>query len=232
MAVNAYILKAGVVKPEGSLLDMIDEVSRFYEKVKTGGDWDWKNNIFSDEPCLELYGKRVSNDVPGNINYGFTGMAIGDELNALSFGIDPELLLLGLAGYAHVKPDLSKSDIVDLLTSPNRDIMLVYLSAADDDLDQNAVQVGIDYFNSGGSLRTRILNAQLRAPGGSRLLGEKEPPFIQSQPMLMWVTGTAGFLLVGLAMAVILHRRNRSIKENADKDKTAESDIELDHDSD
>jgi len=226
MPANAYILKSGVVKPEGSLLDMIDEVSRFFEKVKTGGDWDWKSNIFSDSPCLKLYGKKVSNDVPGNLNYGFTGMAIADELNSLSFGIDPELLLKGLAGYAHVKKDLSKGDIVDLLTSPNRNIMLVYLSAADDDKDQNAIQVGIDYFNNGGSLRTRILNANLRAPNGSRLLRTPEDPFVASRKSSASVTSTAGILLMGLvAVVVALYRRSRDTKEMED----AESDIELDH---
>lgn len=63
-------------KPAGPL--------NFYNKVKPGGDWDFKNDPKSQfyvgkkgeenyKPFFVFEGKIVRNDFPGNFNYGYTG---------------------------------------------------------------------------------------------------------------------------------------------------------------
>ncbi len=138
----------------------------FYDKVKTGGEWDYKNDVLQPYASsgILLYGKRYANDVPGNINFGFVGITLEKEFELATFGVDAELLIKGLAGYAHANDNANKEDFAAILLRPDRVDELKRLSTLDDPLDQNAIQAGFDYLKHGGNLQDHIHNADLRQP--------------------------------------------------------------------
>jgi hypothetical protein len=98
--------------------------------VKTGGDWDYKQSIFSFSRSryYRYNGQIVPFDAPGNINYGYTGSAMGFSLSLLQAG----------AGFAQIQAGTAHS--------------YDFRSYFDDPFDQSFVGLGANrYLRERGS---------------------------------------------------------------------------------
>ncbi|MBN1991091.1 MAG: hypothetical protein JW953_00190 [Anaerolineae bacterium] len=111
----------------------------FYQQVKTGGSWDYKNNTLKQyaDTGIILCGKVCANDVPGNIVYGYMGLFVGLW----------ESILADAAGYVHIKPYVTQEDMLKLVQLNLE--MPWYTSFLDDPLDQNAIKIGFKLFRKG-----------------------------------------------------------------------------------
>ena len=105
--------------------------SWFYEKVRNGGDWDYKK-----------HGSRYQSF--GNFNYGASGAAFGFS----------EDTLLRMAGWAQVKAGTSRSDWGE---APSK--WEAYFGVGgrapfgDDPIDRKWILHGIEYYRNQGSAR-------------------------------------------------------------------------------
>ncbi|MCI0732055.1 MAG: polymorphic toxin type 44 domain-containing protein [Chloroflexi bacterium] len=166
---NLYISEKTSLGSDGSLIDAASQLMFFYENVRTGGDWDYKNNLLQkfNESGIVLSGDVYANDVPGNIMYGFMGASLADEIELATLGLNAEDVLLGLAGYVQVNPNATQSDIAGLLLNLDRERLLVYSQALDDPLDRNAILVGMELYRQGPSqenLERLLESTELRRP--------------------------------------------------------------------
>lgn len=166
---NLYITQKTSLGSEGSVLEQASKLLTFFESVKTGGDWDYKNGDLKDFATtgVILSGETYANDVPGNIMYGFMGASLAEEIKNLTIGLEAETVLLGLAGYVQVNPGASKADIAELLLNPDRIRLLTYSQFLDDPLDQNAIRVGFELYRQGPSpenFDALLKSTELRTP--------------------------------------------------------------------
>jgi hypothetical protein len=62
-----------------------DPLVDFRNKVRNGGDWDFKSNWLKPykDTGVEVAGKTYRYDMPGNFHYGYVGSAMGVSTNML-----------------------------------------------------------------------------------------------------------------------------------------------------
>src|SRR4051794_11107625 len=112
----------------------------FYFKVRNGGAWDLKNNVYKKYKTtgVDIGGRHYANDMPGNFHYGFVGRAAGfptAELNWIAgkaqkragtsrpefeytFGDDPEdyeFIRLGAKLYDSSGIEFTEADLKQVL---------------------------------------------------------------------------------------------------------------------
>jgi RHS repeat-associated protein len=141
------------------LLEQVTAMFFFYQQVRTGGSWDYKNSklkAYADTGIL-ICGKAYANDVPGNIVYGYMGLYVGFWKS----------LLCDAAAYAQVKPGATREDMFTVLKFNQEHPGL--LSFLDDPFDQNAIKAGFGLFEQGLSeenLCRIVKSSTLRLPSG------------------------------------------------------------------
>lgn len=104
----------------------------FKNKVQTGGDWDFKNNIYTNSYYI-VGDKLLRNDDLGNIHYGFTGRA----------GWLSKTALYTLPGLVQIKQGTSSFSF--------------WSSYFDDPRDQKMIEFGIDLYENFGLGISRYL---------------------------------------------------------------------------
>jgi hypothetical protein len=60
----------------------------FYSKARSRGPWDFKNNVFQSykQRGVKVAGRDYGIIMPGNLNFGFAGAALGLTVNVLHGG--------------------------------------------------------------------------------------------------------------------------------------------------
>ncbi|MBN1325552.1 hypothetical protein JW977_01030, partial [Candidatus Falkowbacteria bacterium] len=140
--------------------------AKFYDKVKTGGDWDYKQ---SERGFYFFKGELVDKYSFGNLNYGYTGTAGG-----FSKG-----LLTDMGGFVHIKNNT--------LESLSGNSVMANYDAPDD--RSNVIKGVNSYFSSHNNLSTVTAKLQqlqynlLGFPIAARMLGTaycglKSVPFL------------------------------------------------------
>lgn len=94
---NAKVLQARV-----EAFGWISGAKWWVGQVKTGGNWDYKQDVFSYRRSFtyRYNGQDIPYDGPGNINFGYTGKVLGFPLSALQSGAGFAQVLSGTA-YLH-----------------------------------------------------------------------------------------------------------------------------------
>lgn len=112
---------------------------RWYNLVKTEGDWDHKGDIFSKygEWSVDQSTRRLYNfDIWSNIHYGYVGLAANF----------PEWELLAGAGIAQKRPGIREYVRRRIQRIGDADAF----SALDDPHDQEAIKIGFALWRSAG----------------------------------------------------------------------------------
>jgi hypothetical protein len=135
---------------------------RFYYQVKSGGPNDFKRNTLKPyaESGISLFGQQYNYDVPGNIVYGYLGRTYGFSEEALR----------NAAGFAHVQDKtggiplrlrvkwppgpipIRLGEPLDRIIGPNA-------KKHDDPLDQHAIGVGFQLYESQDLSRANVRRA-------------------------------------------------------------------------
>lgn len=169
MITNLYIIDKSSLGSEDSIIEAISQLEIFFQSVRTGGSWDYKNNELKgySDIGISINGETYANDVPGNIMYGFMGASLEKQIEMTTLGLDAEDVLYGLAGYVQLNPDATKTDIANLLIHPDRQKLLYYSRFMDDPLDRNAIRIGIELYHQGptqDNLNRMLAETELRRP--------------------------------------------------------------------
>jgi len=118
----------------------------FYQKVRNGGDWDLKNNVYKPYKAsgVIVCGVQYGNDMPGNFHFGFAGAAAGFSDYILSRG----------AGEAQQRAGTSKPEY--------------WCTFGDDPADYEYIRLGIALYR-----QSRLAVTQA---GLGQVLGKFAPP--------------------------------------------------------
>lgn len=105
----------------------------FYDKVKTGAEYDLKNNVYKNfnKSGVVIDGKKYAGDIPGNLMYGYIGASMGFSGQTLR-------VMAGLQQKNHL---LGQGKEI-----PNKWEETYY----DYPEDQKAIQAGVDLFKQKG----------------------------------------------------------------------------------
>jgi hypothetical protein len=78
-AVIAGALTSSNISDPTFVLKKTAKYAWFYNKVRNGGDWDLKNNVYKPykKTGVIVAGNTYGNDMPGNYHFGFVGAAAG-----------------------------------------------------------------------------------------------------------------------------------------------------------
>lgn len=139
--------------PCGNPISGLTAYTLWYDAVKTHGLWDFKHRIYEVGRSIRLAGQWYRFDVPGNIFYGYMGVAIG---------FDEQILHCG-AGFAAIRAGTGT-------TTDWRQVC-----KADAPEDREAVEAGFDLWKQARSNATGdALKAALA--GGHPLIASAAPP--------------------------------------------------------
>lgn len=120
--------------PQNVINDLRDTPYRFnhfYSKVRSRADWDYKSNIYLKYRNSGVYiaGKLYDNDIPGNVGFGYAGVAA-------DFLPDTLKMLAGLAQKA---------------AGTSSDAWTWEMSYFDDPKDQKAIEAGMSLYKAYGT---------------------------------------------------------------------------------
>ena len=122
-----------------------------YSKVRNGGDWDLKNNVYRPyrQNGVIVCGKAYSNDMPGNFHYGFVGTAASVS----------RAILLRAAGEAQRRAGTSRPEF--------------WCTHGDDPTDAGFVELGIQLYKNVGSEVTETALKHVLAGFTPRICGPR-----------------------------------------------------------
>jgi hypothetical protein len=130
-----------------------DPLVAFRNKVRNGGDWDFKSNWLKPykDTGIEVAGKQYRYDMAGNFHYGYVGCAAG-----ISDG-----MLLAQAGKAQVAAGTSKPEY--------------HCTHGDDPEDHEFIRLGIKLYDDNGLKVTETNLAQILGAFQVIVCGPQKP---------------------------------------------------------
>ncbi len=116
----------GFVSPGGGAVATGARWLWFYQRVRGGGPWDFKNNDYAPyrSTGLVICGRQYRFDMPGNFHYGFVGAAAGFT----------SAVLFRMAGEAQQRAGTSRPEY--------------HCTYGDDPEDQEFIRLGILLYNT------------------------------------------------------------------------------------
>ncbi len=131
----------GKISPGGGSVATAARWTWFYQKVRNGGDWDFKNNVYKPYKTngVVICGQQYKNDMPGNFHFGFVGAAAGFAAGILTRG----------AGIAQERAGTSKPEY--------------WCTAGDDPIDYEFIRLGINLYREVGLKVTQAALKQMLA---------------------------------------------------------------------
>ena len=132
---------AGFSVPGAGKLVMAGRWAWFYQKVRNGGDWDFKNNVYKQHKATGVIvcGQQYGNDMPGNFHFGYAGAAAGFAAGVLLKG----------AGMAQQRAGTSKPEF--------------WCTYGDDPTDHEFIRLGIELYRQVGTSVTQAALKQILA---------------------------------------------------------------------
>lgn len=131
-----------------------DPLVAFRNKVRNGGDWDFKSNWLKPykDDGVEVAGKQYRYDMPGNFHYGYTGCAAGISDN----------MLLTQAGKAQKAAGTSKPEF--------------HCTNGDDPEDAEFIRLGIKLYDDHGLKVTETNLGQILGAFKAKVCGPAPEP--------------------------------------------------------
>jgi Bacterial toxin 44 len=126
-----------------------DPMLYFRNKVRAGGDWDFKSNWLKSYSQVEIAGQAYLRDMPGNFHYGYVGSAAGVS----------DSFLFSQAGKAQVSAGTSKPEY--------------WCTDDDDPMDHEFIRLGIKLYDDYGFFITEPLLKTVLGQYREKTCGEK-----------------------------------------------------------
>ena len=132
---------AGFAIPQADKVVAAGRWAWFYQKVRNGGDWDFKNNVYKPYKAtgVMICGQQYGNDMPGNFHFGYAGAAAGFSAGVLLKG----------AGMAQQRAGTSKPEF--------------WCTFGDDPADHEFIRLGIELYRQVGTSVTQAALKQILA---------------------------------------------------------------------